>query len=277
MSYGGYVNCNCYKEGKTSEPPHKSFVHFDDDEIYLDISSDFFEKNKEIVYNMDADFDGWKQTACEHEEMELAYEHLTNISGMEAFLHLLSKSGGEEKFPILTRNLPGKLGEILPNEFAQKVLDEISLLENDRTLEEIVELKEKSTGNIIATVSADTYWLFLFTPYNKNTFGIDKGGFFILENIKKNNGVVSYIAFRSKNFIQKKASNDHYLFMDLYGGDSFECSANLKAPEDDSNIDYEFEVKTERVKIAVEYEYIIAPLKRLARAALLSGNPIRWL
>jgi hypothetical protein len=190
---------------------------------------------------------------------------------------LLSKSGGEEKFPILTRNLPGKLGEILPNEFAQKVLDEISLLENDRTLEEIVELKEKSTGNIIATVSADTYWLFLFTPYNKNTFGIDKEGFFILENIKKNNGVVSYIAFRSKNFIQKKVSNDHYLFMDLYGGDSFECSANLKAPEDDSNIDYEFEVKTERVKIAVEYEYIIAPLKRLARAALLSGNPIRWL
>jgi len=277
MSYSGFVNCNCYKEGKTSEPPHKAFVHFDNDEIYLDFSTDFWENNKERVYQMDADFDDWKQTACEHEEMELANEYLTNISGMEAFRYLLSKSGGEEKFPILTRNLPGNSGEILPNEFAQNVLDEISLLENDRTFQEIVELKEKSTGNIKATVSADTYWLFLFTPYNKNTYGIDKDGFFILENIKKNKGEVSYIVFRSKNFIQKKISNDNYLFIDLSGGDSFECSANLKAPKDDTNIDYEFEVKTERVKIADEYKYIIAPLKKLARAALISGNPIRWL
>jgi len=59
-------------------------------------------------------------------------------------------------------------------------------------------------------------------------------------------------------------------------GESYECSAKLHPNEEETTNEYEFVVQTERVGIANEYEYMIEPLKRLARASILSGNPIHW-
>lgn len=276
MSYSAYVICNCYKDGKTKEPPHREFLRFDEDGLYLDIPNELWEKDEEKVYQMDADFDEWKRTACEHEEMELAGEYLSIISGMGAFRHIVSELGGKNKFPILTEYLPTANGGILPSEFAQQTLDELLLLENEHTTEEKVVLTEKSTGNLKASVSSDTYWFFVFTAYNKNTYGIDKDGFFILENVKDKDEELSYIMFRSNNFIQQTISKDLYKFIDIPSGESYDCSVKLHPNEEEATDEYEFEVKIERVGIASEYEYMIKPLKRLAKASILSGNPIQW-
>ncbi len=150
------------------------------------------------------------------------------------------------------------------------------LLENEHTTEENVVLTEKSTGNLKASVSSDTYWFFVFTAYNKNTYGIDKDGFFILENVKDKDEELSYIMFRSNNFIQQTISKDLYKFIDIPSGESYDCSVKLHPNEEEATDEYEFEVKIERVGIASEYEYMIKPLKRLAKASILSGNPIQW-
>ena len=277
MSYSAYVICNCYKDGKTSEPPHKEFLRFDNDGLYLDIPDELWEKDEDKVYQMEAEFDTWKRTACEHEEMELASESLSNISGMSAFRHIVRELGGKDKYPILTEYLPTKNGGVLPSEFAQQLLDELLLLEKEKSIEEKVVLTEKSTGSLKASVNSDTHWLFVFTPYNKNNYGIDKDGFFILENVNEKGKEISYVMFRSNNFIQQTISKDRYKFIDILTRKSFECSVKLHPNQEDATDEYEFEVRIERVGIADEYEYMIEPLKRLAKASIISGNPIHWI
>ncbi len=276
MGYSAFVICSCYKDGKTNEPPHKEFLRFDEEGLYLDIPDELWEKNEDKVYQMEADFNEWKRTACEHEEMELADEYLSNISGMEAFRHIVGELGGKGKFPILTEYLPTVNGGVLPSEFAQQALDELLLLEKELTNEEKVVLIEKSTARLIASVSSDTYWFFVFTANNKNTYGIDKDGFFILENVKEKGEETSYVMFRSNNFVQQTISKDRYKFIDIPSGKSFECTEKLFPNEDDDTNDHHFIVQIERVGIAGEYEYMIDPLKRLARASILSGNPVHW-
>jgi len=82
--------------------------------------------------------------------------------------------------------------------------------------------------------------------------------------------------FRSNNFIQQAISKDRYKFVDILSGESFECSVKLHPNEEEAIDDYEFEVQMERVGITSEYEYMIEPLKRLAKASIVSGNPIHW-
>jgi len=221
-------------------------------------------------------FDEWKRTVCPHEDMELAYEHLANISGMSAFRYIVEEFGGATKFPILSKYLPISNGGILPSEFAQQVFDELLNLEGEKSAETKIVLIEKSTNTLIASTNTDRYWFFVFTPYNKNTYGIDEEGFFILENVEEKGEEVSYVMFRSKNFIQQIISENCYRFIDIQSGNSFDCSSQLFPLEGDAVANYEFNVKTEYVKIAFEYEYIIEPLKLLIKASILSGNPIHW-
>jgi len=83
--------------------------------------------------------------------------------------------------------------------------------------------------------------------------------------------------FRSNNFIQQTISKDRYKFIDILTRKSFECSVKLHPNQEDATDEYEFEVRIERVGIADEYEYMIEPLKRLAKASIISGNPIHWI
>jgi len=275
MSYGAYVICNCFQEGKTTEPPHKEFLKFDDEGLCLDIPKKLWKKGTKKVYQMLTDFDEWKRTACKHEEMELANEYLANITGMGAFRQIVRKLGGKNKFPILTKYLPKANGGILPAEFAQQAFDELLLLENEQTTEEKVVLLEKSTGSLKASVSSDTYFFFLFSK-NKNIYGIDKEGFFILEKAKKKGEELFYIMFRSNSFIQQKISKSLYKFIDIPSGESYECSSNIDSNQEETTGDYEFEIKKQNVAIRIEYQYIIEPLKLLSKASILSGNPIHW-
>lgn len=276
MSYSAYVICECYKKGKTIAPPHKEFLCFDEEGLYLDIPDYLREKDEDAYYKMYADFDEWEETACEHKKMKLADEYLSNISGMWSFRHIVNKLGGKTKFPILTKYLPTANDGVLPSEFAQQALKEIISLEKEKLIEEKILLREKSTQSLKASVNSDTYLLFGYTAHNKNNYGIDKDGFFIMENVKEKGKELSYIMFRSNNFIQRVISKDYYKFIDIESNTSFECSAKLYPIDEEATIDYEFEVRTEKVEIVNEYEYIIEPLKRLANASIVAGNPIHW-
>jgi hypothetical protein len=98
MGLDASVYCNCYKTGQTkSSPPHVELVEIGDDgDVFISTSDDekYFE------------FERWKQTACEHEEMVLLHYRLGNIS---AAGYMISKiktvDSSESTFPILLQKV----------------------------------------------------------------------------------------------------------------------------------------------------------------------------
>ncbi|HXB05614.1 MAG TPA: hypothetical protein VNW04_00820 [Puia sp.] len=276
MSYSAFVICNCYKGGKTTEPPYKKYMSIDDEGIYLDIPSELWKKNEDLCYKMDKEFDEWKRTACEHKDMNAAFEYLSNMSGMAAFRYIVQKLGGKYKFPILAEYLPTANGGILPTESADQLLQELKELENEPAPEELVLLQEMSSGEVKASVSSDNSKIFVYAAHNKNSYGIDKDGFFILENMKENYRDVSKITFRSINFLQQTISKNIYKFVDIPTTESYICSAKLHPDQEEAATDFEFIVIKRKYAVADEYQYVIEPLKKLAAASLMTGNPIIW-
>ena len=276
MSYSAFVICNCFKEGKTTEPPHKEFLKFDDDGLYLDVPIEIWEKDEERTFQMESDFEEWKRTSCEHEDMELAYEHLSNESGMGAFKKIIQQLGGKNKFPVLTNYLPIANGGILPSEFSQLALNELELIEQANISEKRINLIEKSTGELLATTDLESYSIFSFFDVNKR-YGIDKNGFFILEIETKNDENVAYVMFRSNNFIQKRVSQETIKFTDKETGKHYFSTHEIKPFYSEVKSDIlEFSLEFETVKVADYYKFMIEPLKILTKASIASGNPIHW-
>lgn len=207
--------------------------------------------------------------------MMLAHEYLSNIWGMISFRYIVSFFDEKNKFPILTKYLPTVNDGILPSQFAQQALDELLLLEEENATEEKVVLIEKSTGSIKASVNSDSDRRFAFA-HNNHVYGINKYGFYILRYVEEKGEQIPYVMFRSKRFIQHTISKKLYKFIETLRGKSFECPIKLHPDEEEATDDYEFEVRTEHVRIISEYGYMIEPLKRLAKASIISGNPIHW-
>jgi hypothetical protein len=277
MGYSAYVVCNCFQKGKTSNPPYQEYFKFDDDGIYLDIPQKIWKKAEQKAYEMDSEFEEWKNTACEHREMELCYERLANISGMSNFRQIIHKLGGKVKYPILTEYLPTANGGILPANLTEKALLELNTFENEVSTEERVILIENSTKKLKATVNSDEHSIFVFTKFNTHNYGIDKAGFFILENVEENGQEVSYVVFQSKNFRQRKISKDNFRFIDNKTGKSYFCSVSLNSDDENPTEVYEYSVIEKKVSIENEYNYIIEPLKKLIKSSIESGNPIHWI
>ncbi len=101
MSYSAFVICNCFQKGKAIEPPRKEYVKFYEDGLYLDIPENLRKKDEQLVFQIDSDFDKWKNTACVHNEMELCYEYLSNNLGMGEFREVIKRLGCEKRFPNL--------------------------------------------------------------------------------------------------------------------------------------------------------------------------------
>lgn len=276
MSYSAFVTCNCYKDGLTTEPPYKDLVSSDDQGVCLMIPDELWERDKEIIYQMDRQFDQWKLTACEHPDMYATHEYLCNISGMADFKYIIDKLGGRDRFPVLTEYLPVANGGTLPTEYAAEALQELQRLESEALPEEYMMLRDESSGELIASTNSNTYFLFVFTAYNKYNYGIDKGGFFILENTENNGEEISYVKFRSTHFQQQTLSAELYRFIDLATGKFFECSARLNSGMEDTAHENTYIVTREEVLVANYYAYILVPLKKLASASIQTGNPIVW-
>jgi hypothetical protein len=92
MGLDASVYCNCYKTGKVkSPPPHKELVEIDyDGDVFISTPDDekYFE------------FEKWKQTACEHEDMVLLHCRIGNQS-TAGYMITKIKAADENSFPIL--------------------------------------------------------------------------------------------------------------------------------------------------------------------------------
>jgi len=265
--------CSCYKNGKTIEPPHKELVKFEDGDLFIDIYTNISQKEREEkYYKMEEDFDEWKNTACEHENMELSNEYLTNTMGMIDFKSIIDELGGEEIFPILTKYLPSSNDGYLSVNLIPSFLQELIRLEKTEYNFEEILLIEKETEELKASVNIETYKHFAFSEYNKNIYGIDNKGFYILEKKKDD----YFVVFRSNNFVQKKIIDKEYEFTDLENGYKYISSIKLHPFDNEPLKDHFFTTKAHKSNIENEFKYIIDPLKKLCKAAIESDNPICW-
>src|SRR5690606_14458272 len=100
--------------------------------------------------------------------------------------------------------------------------------------------------------------IFIWTAYNKQNYGIDKNGFFIIENRKFLWTTKSKMVFRSINFKQVAVSKGKYRFIDNMTNNHFIGATKIHPDEkEETNEDFEFVVEKEIVPLATEYKYII--------------------
>lgn len=99
MGLDASVMCNCFRLGRTSEPPVPREWLYIDEDGYFGLrpehdSDDLFYK----VYE-------WEQTCCQHPEMRYAWERISNWPGYRLFQQALGRVG-RERFPVLAHELP---------------------------------------------------------------------------------------------------------------------------------------------------------------------------
>lgn len=275
MGYDAFVTCNCFKDGKTKEPPYKDFMKIDVEGIYLDLDLTY-EKDKDEYLKRHQEFDNWKRTACPHEDMKFASEHLANMSGMAAFKTMLHEFGGEKRFPILTKYLPVANGGTLPAEYAEKVLNELKDIEQEKTSEKKV-IRRQNTGDKIWSTNEFHSDIFVWTAYNRENYGIDRDGFFIIKNRNFLWMKASKLVFRSKDFKQVVLGNDKFKFIDNLTNNQYMGTAKIHPfGKEQPSQDFDFIVDMEVTTLATEYRYIIEPLKRVTNASLETENPVIW-
>jgi hypothetical protein len=272
MGYNAYVTCNCYTHGLAIEPPYKELVAVDEEGVYLQFPAGLWEKDQSLFLHMEAGFDAWKAHACAHSNMEVASERLANMSGMAAFKTIVQERGGTARFPVLVEYLPRANGGTLPAQYAPTLLQELTLLAAEPG-ELLATLRVQASGELLFSVDANTDVFFLFTGANQLRYGLNEEGFFIA---KKHRPFFDReklrVVFHSRGFRQQYLPQDRYRFTDLATGATYEAPTGLTAPQGSM----EFKVELETVPLASEYAYILAPLKRLAVAAIQTGNPICW-
>ncbi len=273
MGYNAFVLCNCYKEGKTSNPPYKEFVKTSDEGLYLDLEN-LYQKDKNEYFKRNDAFDKWMENACPHEDMKIVDERLANISGMSAFWSILEKLGGESKFPVLFNNLPTSNCGSLSINYSQTFLQELLVLEQEKKKEEKLFLSVKETREVKQSVNINKRKVFIWQGYEQ-LYGIDKEGFFISKKGFDNKS--TKVVFRSKDFRQVYLGNDQYQFVDNFTKKKFIGTSKIHS---DGKVKpkkvFSFIVEKKGVTIKQEYAYIIAPLKKLMSASIETGNPVMW-
>ncbi|WP_459210989.1 hypothetical protein [Aquimarina rhabdastrellae] len=271
MGYDAYVRCNCYKEGKATNPPCSTDLIKDDDLEFLYIDVNYGDDPEMVTA-----FENWTSNgACEHQDMEICSERLANISGMAAFRTIISELGFE-KYPILSEHLPESNGGHLPVEYANLMEQELENLKQEDSNERLVVLNEVTTNQRIQSTNSNYEKPFVFTGYNKLNYTISKNGFKVFRNRKFFGKEFSTEEFRSEKFTQKKITDKKYLFTDYSTNKTFESEINLFSDKDFSDDYFEFELKEINASIADEYAYIIEPLLKLTKASQETGNPIVW-
>ena len=141
MGYSAYVECNCYKEGKTVEPPYKQFMVHDEYGWHLEFEPETFSDEE---YQMKYEFEEWLLYGCEHKRMEYCEYPVGTLATMNKFIKLIENIGGQEKFPFLIRYLPTYNGDCVPVNMVNGFKRELDYLESNLTDKSLVTFQKPS-------------------------------------------------------------------------------------------------------------------------------------
>jgi hypothetical protein len=283
MSLGAYVNCSCYRRGKTTPFPLVEWegrFRFDVEGVLgLDLPYEGFEREHDMVQH-------WMQGACEHDDMELISEQITNWTGYMAFLQSLVQIGWRF-FPILQQELPRNNSDFTSAPLALKILRELDIF---------VRLV-KHTRNAFLINTLDNYVIQEYMVATKGVFvlnkdagyrmGIDPKGFFI-EHQSPSDEDIWIEKFRAKQFEQRIFKRDETskpLHVEFYCAET-----EVRFATDIPLIQYEtmgagkllmphyptaMHVELRQMDVK-NFTYILDPLYRICHESVCTGNPIVW-
>ena len=283
MGVGAYVNCACYRRGKTSTFPlaeWKSRFRFDIEGVLgLDLPYEGYEREHDTIQH-------WMQGACEHEDMEVISEQISNWSGYLAFLQSLTQIGWKF-FPILQQELPRDNSGFTPAPHALKMVRELDifarLVKHTRNAFLINTLDER----VIQEYMVATKGVFVLNQDAGYRMGVDPKGFFI-EHQLADDADVWIEKFRAKRFEQRVFKRDEIgkpLHVEFYCAET-----EARFATDIPLIQYEtmgagklllpnypsaMHVELRQMDVH-HFAYILEPLRRVCHESICTGNPIVW-
>lgn len=175
MGLDAHVSCNCYKEGKTSPFPLPEL------EQYFGLFDEGWElkmPNRDYSIEIDLEVDRWmRDDACQHEDMQIATEGLSNWSGYRAFQQALSEIGWHH-FPTLKAELPERNGGYMIAESSAKALKELDYFQHEARFGTKFSLFDTETGEVIHDYVKGYRGIFILDSKLGLDIGVDPDGFF---------------------------------------------------------------------------------------------------
>lgn len=285
MGLDATVMCNCYRDGRTSEPPVPRDWLEIDAEGYLNLKTEHDSDERFIEVHH------WMETCCAHPGMRAAWERISNWSGYRLFQEAIGKIGWD-RFPVLERELPRANGGLTASSASVAALGEIELFRRSGDVGEAVGLFDTSSGEMLQTAVAAYDGVFIMSGKSGLIAGIDPLGFFIRRH---DTGVE---LFRAMRFTQTLLAPESYMpgpeagrvvFQSLETDRRFECRIAVDGRqipwpdgrmEDDRGrcrFDHPTQLHVDRrPERSSDYEYILKPLEIVFRASAETGNPVRW-
>ncbi len=283
MGVGAYVNCACYRRGKTEPFPlngWKNRFRFDIEGVLgLDLPYEGYEHEHDTVQQ-------WMQTACDHEDMEIISEQIANWTGYLAFLQSLMQIGWKF-FPILQQELPRNNSgfTLAPN--ALKMLRELDIFTKLVIHTRNAFLMNTLDNRVIQEYIMATKGVFVLNQKAGYRMGIDINGFFI-EHQSPDDSEIWIEKFRAKRFEQRVFKRDETgkpLHVEFYCAETesrfatdipliqYETmgAGKLLLPNYPSAMHVEL-----RQLEARNFSYILDPLRRVCHESVCTGNPIVW-
>jgi len=283
MGLDASVMCRCLADGKIALPKFAGSVHVDADG-YLALDA----PDEKGALHMR--FHDWMSNACQHPRMLFAREHIGNWTSYRSFQQALGIAGWQH-FPALKSELPQSNGGLTQADAAKTMLDELDYFEREGDLGSTTELIDCATGNALHEYIETYDGIFGYGP-DGIARGVDPNGFFVRKRTEENEAEI----FRSMRFSQtlidgSAASNalePSVEYADLATGKTIRCSypivtwklwpdGRLQNDRGHFNPSFPAELQVMRRKrTAADFEYVVNQLRKVCRASVETGNPIRW-
>jgi hypothetical protein len=285
MGLDASVSCTCYREGRAAPPPVPRELIVVDDDGWLELDLPY-DGNEERF----AQYDGWCSTACEHEDMSVARVRVSNWSGYRAFQQALGHAGWE-RFPILRAELPNANYGSTSATASALALDELAGFRERPDLGHDWFLVDGDTGEVLHRYIAAYDGKVLYGGAAGVDIGFDERGLFVITRTQPAREL-----FRAMRVEQRLLDPDRETtvgpgpveFIDLDSGRRLETTAALSGrqipwrdkmhnEEGKLRSSYPRHLQVERRTItAADFEFVLQPLEEVFRAAVATGNPVRW-
>jgi len=275
MGLDASVSCRCWRDGLTTPPPLPYDQIVEDDEGYLDLAQPDDAYDPDVV----TAFTRWQyEQACRHKHMVHTDVRISNWAGYRRFQQALADQGWQH-FPTLHAHLPQANGGLLPAQDANAALEELTYFAAlaqpvDRTV-----LHDEDTGETLMVSVAAYRGTAIWSP----TFhaGVDPHGFFVLDVTAD----PPLETFRSMRFTQRILDDGRAEIADADADANVDkqhthqkviLDRPIKSWEDHQPPPSHLAVLTSPSEVQEEFRWILDALVTVLRAAVETGNPVRW-
>ena len=220
------------------------------------------------------EFDQWKISACEHEDMDYASAHIGNWPWVRMFQDALANLD-PRTYATLLGVIPAANGGTVSPEVAAACLRELDEFVLEAAVLEQHLLRDEATGEIINAAVGRYGGVFLFSGRDHVRAGIDRDGLFFIEN---DNGVRVFDATRFEQVMDLSEPAEPRARLIGDRGHTYvgTVAFDLERRGGESRV-YAASCRTDvRWLGAVDFMPLVAGLRTVFHAAVEIDRPVHW-